>query len=102
MGRGQCDPHPSPGVQGGLCSRPRTAKSRSALLLFPLGFLCVSEPRYTELRSKESSGPVMKEEVRLGVGLCDHLGHQEGHLVIIALPLPPVSAFMGLLYESLT
>lgn len=45
---------------------------------------------------------MIKEEVRLGVGLCDHLGHQEGHLVIIALPLPPVSAFVGLLYESLT
>lgn len=45
---------------------------------------------------------MIKEEVRLGVGLCNHLGHQEEHLVIICLPLPPVSAFVGLLYESLT
>lgn len=40
-----------------------TAKSRSTLLFFPLGFLCVSEPRYTELRSKESSKPAEREEM---------------------------------------
>lgn len=51
-----------PGLQplprGWVC----TAKSRSTLLFFPLGFLCVREPRYAELRSKESSKPVVREE----------------------------------------
>lgn len=49
-------------------SRPsglaRTAKSRSTLLFLPLGFLCVSEPRYTELRSKESSKPAVRGDKR--------------------------------------
>lgn len=42
--------------------RLRTAKSRSTLLFLPLGFLCVSEPRYTEFRSKESSKPAVREQ----------------------------------------